>query len=262
MRWVYLSPHFDDIVLSCGGMVWEQVQAGHQVEVWTVCAGAPEPNEPISDFALSLHQRWGAGTEAVAARLEEDQAAVQRLGATTRYWDLPDCIYRRLPAPSAEAEGPWLVNGEDDLWQPLDPREEPVVERLTAWVTAMLAPADQLVSPLSLGNHVDHRLVRAAAERASRRTGCTLWYYPDYPYVARTGVALLEKTGEGWKTVCREVSREALKVWQDAVASYVSQLSTFFKDRADLDASLETYWQSGGGACLWHPGQDARTINL
>ncbi len=28
MRWVYLSPHFDDVILSSAGLVWEQVQVG------------------------------------------------------------------------------------------------------------------------------------------------------------------------------------------------------------------------------------------
>ena len=25
-KWVYLSPHFDDVVLSAGGLVWEQTR--------------------------------------------------------------------------------------------------------------------------------------------------------------------------------------------------------------------------------------------
>src|SRR6266508_5878097 len=97
MRWIYLSPHFDDVVLSCGGMVWEQTQAGHKVEAWTICAGAPGPGEPISDFARQLHTRWGTGPEAVPVRRAEDDAALHLLGSESRYWDLPDCIYRRLP---------------------------------------------------------------------------------------------------------------------------------------------------------------------
>ena len=39
MHWIYLSPHFDDAVLSCGGMIWEQVHSGETVEIWTLCAG-------------------------------------------------------------------------------------------------------------------------------------------------------------------------------------------------------------------------------
>lgn len=247
MRWVYLSPHFDDIVLSCGGMVWEQVQADQPVEIWTICAGAPDPQAPLSGYARSLHQRWGVGIEAVATRRQEDDAAVERLGAVTRYWTLPDAIYRRLPDQT------WLVNGEDDLWQPIHVQEQDVVEQLCAWLVQGLSAADGLVSPLTFGNHVDHRLVRAAAERAAKQVGCAMWYYPDYPYVAKPGTDWSQKTGEGWKPVCQAISPAALRAWQDAVACYGSQMSTFFKDRRDLDAALENYLQTGGGACLWRP---------
>src|SRR5512146_228136 len=135
MRWIYLSPHFDDVVLSCGGLVWEQARAGHQVEIWTVCAGAPPLDQPFSDFARELHARWETGPEAVPARRAEDEAAVRRLNAGLRYWDLPDCIYRRLPG------GAWLVNGEEDLWKPVHPEEQGVVNRLADWLVQGLDQA-------------------------------------------------------------------------------------------------------------------------
>jgi LmbE family N-acetylglucosaminyl deacetylase len=109
---VYLSPHFDDVVLSCGGLVWEQLQAGQPVEIWTLGAGVPQEGLALSEFAQQLHERWQTGIEAVATRRMEDETAMLRLGAVARYWDLPDCIYRRLP------DGSWLVEGEEDLWQP------------------------------------------------------------------------------------------------------------------------------------------------
>lgn len=247
MRWVYLSPHFDDVVLSCGGMVWEQVRTGQIVEVWTVCAGSPDPQEPLSDYAQTLHRRWQTGPYAVPARRAEDDAALKQLGAVARYWTLPDAIYRRLPDQT------WLVNGENELWQPLHPQEQPVLEQLVQWCVRVMGASDILVSPLSLGNHVDHRLTRAAAERVAVQVGCDLLYYPDYPYVAKPEVDWSGKIGEGWQKICQTISPEALHAWQEAVACYTSQMSTFFKDRADLDTSLENYLQAGGGACLWRP---------
>ncbi|MBE0699307.1 MAG: PIG-L family deacetylase, partial [Anaerolineaceae bacterium] len=209
MRWVYLSPHFDDVVLSSGGLVWEQVRAGQQVEIWTICAGAQAVDAPLSPFALQLHQRWQTEQEAVSTRQQEDQAAIGHLGAGLRYWDLPDCIYRQLPG------GSWLVNGEEDLWKPVHPLELPLVEQLAAWLVDDLRPDDILVSPLTLGNHVDHFLVRAAAETLGR----PLHYYPDYPYAVTSGTDLLDKTGEGWQKSCYQVSRAALSAWQLAVGS-------------------------------------------
>ncbi len=252
MRWIYLSPHFDDVVLSCGGLVWEQVRAGQNVEVWTICAGAPDEGAVFSNFARDLHLRWGTGPEAVPVRQAEDEQAVRRLGADTRYWDLPDCIYRRLPG------GDWLVNNNDALWQPLHPAEQGIVDRLAAWIgqglrRAASAAEPRLVSPLTFGNHVDHSLVRAAAEQAASRSRVGLWYYPDYPYAANPETKWTGKVGEGWQQTCQSVSREALAVWQAAVASYASQISTFWPAREAMDADIEAYWRSDGGTCLWHP---------
>lgn len=252
MRWIFLSPHFDDIVLSCGGMVWEQARAGRQVQIWTVCAGGPPEGGPpegqgFSDFARELHERWGTGIETVAARLKEDRAAARRLGATSRYWDLPDCIYRRL------ADGRWLVNGEDDLWQPLPEAAEGDVARLSQWMMADIQPGDVLVSPLTLGNHVDHQLVRTAAERTARAAGVPLRYYPDYPYAVRPGGESAGKVGEDWQKECYSVSLEALRAWQDAIACYASQISTFWTGIEGMESALEAYWRAGGGACLWQP---------
>ena len=252
MKWVFLSPHYDDVVYSCGGMIWEIIQSGELVRVWTVCAGAPAPGEPLSAFARELHERWGAGVEAVKIRRREDRAALRLLRTGARYGDLPDCIYRRL------ADG-WLVNGEEDLWKPVHPQEEGVVEALSVWIASGLKRLGKphqvcLVSPLTLGNHIDHSVVRAAAERAAARVNCELLYYADYPYAGKDGVDAAEKTAPGWRQVCGSVSEAALAVWQDAAACYTSQISTFWSGRSGLNAALEKYWRSGGGTCLWQPG--------
>jgi hypothetical protein len=65
MEWIYLSPHFDDVAFSCGGLVWEQTELGDEVSIWTICAGEPPPG-PVSKYAQSLHDRWKTGPSAVS----------------------------------------------------------------------------------------------------------------------------------------------------------------------------------------------------
>ncbi len=96
MRWIYLSPHLDDAVLSAGGLIYEQAQAGIPVEIWTIMCGYPPIGE-VSAFAEFQHQQWGFGSaeEAMRARREEDQNAAAILGAQAVHFDFLDCIYRR-----------------------------------------------------------------------------------------------------------------------------------------------------------------------
>jgi hypothetical protein len=55
------------------------------------------PPGPLSAYALEHHERWGVADSLIALRRTEDQAACAAVGAAARYYDLPDCIYRRLP---------------------------------------------------------------------------------------------------------------------------------------------------------------------
>ena len=240
MRWIYLSPHFDDAVLSCGGLIWEQVRRGEAVENWTVCAGNL-PRGELSAFAAQKHAEWRVGRKLVIpARREEDRQANLEVGARTRWWTLPDCIYRHLP------DGEALISENDDLWLPVHPGEMAIQARIKAWMRRSIKPDDQLVVPFSLGNHVDHRLVRAAAESLRR----PLYYYADFPYVARSSLWQPRGLAEEDVYAC-PISEAGLSAWQAGAGAYISQVSDLFGSHDGMLAQLRDFWQRGGGAFLW-----------
>jgi LmbE family N-acetylglucosaminyl deacetylase len=239
--WIYLSPHFDDIALSCSGLVWEQTQAGEHVEIWNICAGDP-PAGALSAFAQALHDRWQTGAQAARQRRQEDQASCQVMSAHQRNFWLPDCIYR----PGGES-GLFFYDSEQALFGELHPGETPLVEKLAGAFQELLQPEDQVVCPLSLGGHVDHRLTRLAAELLGR----SLWYYADYPYVtsiARPFAALQEA---GWKHQIFPVSEAGLAAWWEAIAAHKSQVSTFWPNLEAMHDAIRSYCQSVGGVQLW-----------
>lgn len=254
MKWIYLSPHLDDAALSCGGPVWEQASAGQAVEVWSICAGDPPPG-PLSPFAQSLHARWDTGPSSAAGRRAEDRSACQILGANSRHFPIPDCIYRRDPET-----GEHLYASEEAIFGPVDPREASLVDELSQTLVRELRGADNLVCPLGLGGHVDHRLARAAVERLYAGAGMgdaeardrdlpALWYYADYPYVMREGAE--QSPEEGLEAVVHPVSSEGLRAWQAAVAAYESQISTFWEDMESMRAEIRAYCEEMGGVLLW-----------
>ncbi len=236
MEWVYLSPHLDDVALSVGGLLWEQAQRGDAVQVWTICAGDPPPG-PFSPFAEGLHARWGTGRSAVAVRREEDIASCERMGAAYRHFSVPDCIYRR------DEEGDWYYLQVMDIFGKLHPGEEALVTHLTQILARQLPPDARLVVPLALGGHVDHRLVRTAAERLSMERR----YYADYPYV-------LWQTDFSPDPLVPEVfplSREAVQAWEEAVAAHRSQISTFWDNLDEMSAAIRAYAAQTGGVALY-----------
>jgi LmbE family N-acetylglucosaminyl deacetylase len=243
--WIYLSPHFDDAVLSCGGLIRQQVDGGQRVEIWTVCAG-PIPAGPLPPFAAELHTRWGTGLLSVEARRAEDEAACGILGAAGRYFSLPDCIYRRLPDSGAP-----LVNQNDDLWRPYPPAEAALVDQICDWLRQGLAgqPSGSvhLAAPLSVGGHVDHRLARAGAEQL----GLPLWYYADYPYAAQKGFEPRQWLGPGRRAYGRAITPAGLAAWQAGVAAYVSQLSTFWSGPDEMRAAIAAYALTLPGHTHW-----------
>jgi len=244
MTWIYLSPHFDDIALSCGGLAWVQNRTGEPAQVWTICAGEVPPG-PLSEYAAALHTRWETGQNAPTERRAEDLAACRALGAIPHHFNLPDCIYRRSPG-----EATHLYTSQEDIFGPIHPVEEGLVAQLAADLQVQLPANATVVCPLTLGGHVDHRLTRAAAEQI----GCPMWYYADYPYALVEAEKLEALPQSGWETTDFPVSEAGLEAWIASVAAYTSQASTFWPDVPTLRAALREYWQgSGSGVRLWKP---------
>ncbi len=246
---IYISPHLDDAVLSCGGQVYDQVQSGRSVLVVTINAG--DPNEiNVSPFARTLHQRWHTPAEAVSIRREEDRRACGQLGADFLHWGLLDCIYRQ-----DTHSGLHMYPTEESLFGAIHPGDDVTSHYLNKLISG-LPRFKQLFVPLAIGNHVDHQLCRQAAENICGPTNLT--YYEDYPYsqLADKQEAVFPDK-EKWLSSVIQLSRSALANKLEAIAQYDSQLSTFFENKEDMVNKVRSYHTLIGGERLWRLSQYA-----
>jgi LmbE family N-acetylglucosaminyl deacetylase len=239
MRWIYLSPHLDDAVLSAGGLIHEQARAGLPVEVWTVLSGFP-PGDELSSFAQEMHALWGfsSAEETVQERRQEDDRAAALLGATTLHFDFLDALYRRGP------EGEWLYPQDVSVEPQAADASLPAV--IAEAVSLRLLPDDILVCQLGIGGHVDHAIVREAAGLLGR----PLWYDADIPYLFDHPEELSPTTA-GMSEMLHPVSEAGLEAWQQGIMVYASQISTVFDDPAAMPGLLRQYWEPGLGISLW-----------
>jgi LmbE family N-acetylglucosaminyl deacetylase len=246
---VYLSPHLDDAVLSCGGLIHRQVVAGQRPLVVTIFAGTPPVDAELSDFARFLHER-DRNPDLVAARLAEDQAALAVLGADYLRLAYPDCIYRGRP----HAGEVYYPSGES-LFGAVHPAEAGLPVELAA-ALAELVPAGAgvtLYAPLTVGNHVDHQLTFAAA-RILAGQGWKVRFYEDYPYVEREEGALaaaLAARGIGdWQPVAYPLDEDDLAAKIEAIACYRTQVAVLFGGAEAMPGRVRAYAARVGGERL------------
>lgn len=212
-RWIFLSPHLDDAVISCGGLICA-LGSECDVEVWTLFASAPWAG-PYSEVARWLHSVSGGSTGIRLAwrRRREDRAATRKVGAGLRHWKWKDAAYR------TGSNGGFLYKDVlSPTWNPLD---EKLIQEISARLRSELRDTDILVVPLGVGNHVDHLIVRRAAETALHSR---IIYYPDLPYAA-TGPGDVAKAAGTMSRFSYNLSDSHIQTWIDAIYCYATQIA-------------------------------------
>ena len=216
---VYLSPHLDDVALSCGGTVAARSARGERVLVVTICAGEPPAGIPLPPFIEEAYRKVGVvASEVVRLRRREEQRAMDILGAELELLDELDAIYR-LPERYHSAE---TIFGDVADADPLVP--------VAAAIIGRVAPETVLHAPLGIGGHVDHRILHRAAADSPRRVE----FYEDFPYVANSKDALalrLSEIAERLEPVLTDVS-STLSFRVRAIQAYLSQVGLLGGDLA------------------------------
>ena len=253
-QYIYISPHFDDVPLSCGGQVAAQTRAGERMLVVTVCSRVPTNKVKRTPFAAQMEAEWRATAAANSPniyliRRAEEENALHRLGAEHQWLDYLDAIYRGkgynsdatlFGAPlkaDLQLVLPWLIS---DLAKIATPRLQAI-----------------LYFPLAIGNHVDHQLAHLAGRELAAR-GYHVRFYEDFPYVGRSG-ALEQRLGQIPLKLLPTLTdiRATLDDKIAAIAAYNSQLGILFGGEAAMreqvmsyaelvaqgDGLAERYWQ-------------------
>jgi len=229
---IYLSPHLDDAVLSCGGAIHRHTTAGDPVLVITFLTGeaaAHGVTATLSPFALLQHHYWGDPPHPMALRRAEDVAALTLLKADWYHAGYLDAVYR------AGAGGRWLYTDLETLLGQPQPGD-PLVSVQAALITQVLgftrhATDPVIYAPLAVGRHVDHQIVHGAARQLVSR-GCRVAFYEDYPYAAQPGApeaALAAAGAEDWRLEVIQLDPVDVAAQVRAVGYYRSQLGTLFR---------------------------------
>lgn len=217
--WVVLSPHHDDAALSLGLTLLQAANAGVSVHV-------------LNAFTISQHSphRSLEGVSAVSAhRASEDADFIGRLpGAVSGDLGRRDAPLRGYEDYSFIRRQNFSASERAEILE--------LALQLRLW-----QGHDAYFVPLALGSHIDHRVARAAAERAW--SGEQLRYYEDLPYAAYKPEGLsdaLLTLGDAPK-LSLGGSEYGAEAKAPLIACYASQLSAAAQHRV-----LEHFGRIGG----------------
>ena len=166
---IILSPHFDDAVIALGGMIGREVANGRTVEIWTCFTEGPALETiPAAQQVLGDY----------ATRREEDRRALAVLGASHRWLNLRERIWRDPP----------LRQDHHIFHTPPTLEGFTTLPALRAIVRQLILGRSKLFAPLGAGHHHDHIEVALAVllEMLSQRRFDRVHFYED-PY-AQGGV--------------------------------------------------------------------------
>ncbi len=231
---LFVSPHLDDVALSCGGTVALEARRGGALVV-TVFAG--RPGEALNAFARFQHERWGHLDDAVGERRREDAAAMAVLGARFTWLEFPDAIYRGN-----------LYLSDDELFGPVKSEDAPIADGIIETLGGLIRSVrpSRIYLPLGAGEHVDHQIC-SALEARLRTLGLDVLFYEDFPYAATPDA--VEKRVARWMDRLRPLVvsiGETIETRLAAIRCYRSQLSTIFRHYGQPDDVVREFARSVG----------------
>jgi LmbE family N-acetylglucosaminyl deacetylase len=169
-----LSPHLDDAVLSCGSHIVGWLKENRRVTVMTVFSRFPSVQIP----AYTKRYVRASGFTRIAAfaqaRLREDRAALRELAVGWRHLDFPDAGFRSF------RERPLYPTQRSLFSGTVVPEDAKLLGLLASAIRRLSPRSSTILTPLGIGRHVDHLMLRRAAQQAVPTPN--LRYYLDYPY--------------------------------------------------------------------------------
>ncbi len=224
---LFVSPHLDDAIFSCGGYAYQLASAGQRVIIATFVTADASGGSALSSAARRDLRCWGGGRAIFARRCSEDVEAAEALGASTAHLGLLDATYR-------QDENHQFLYADSVLAAPVHSHDvrvfKPAAQRALA--ALLLQYSDQtltVVCPLSIGGHVDHRIIRQVVEALT--SPHQRLYYEDFPYALHGSSTTLTSDLAPITIKLRAGDVEARLA---ACASYRSQLPTLFHARLDI----------------------------
>lgn len=177
-----VSPHYDDAVLSCAGLIGSSIEKGIMVEICNVFTKihkgnvklskvireyiAEDLNEYIIKVDMKLCKKW------IQLRRKEDDMACNFLNCSKRDLGYTDAIFRMK-------SNQYIYDAEEKLFDGYD--EENLKIDLSNRIKDICKGFDACFFPMAVGKHVDHQIIHDVGLEVKKYMQ-NVYFYCEIPY--------------------------------------------------------------------------------
>lgn len=220
---IFLGPHFDDCVLSCGELINKFIKEGNKVKAVTFFTGFPKANE-LSDAAKQFHSNCFLEDDSMLFRQQEDYIALGSLKCNLEHLGYYECLYRK------NDKGEFLYPDLKNIYH-LENYDENLIDEISEVIIKNFKDADIIFAPMGLGNHADHLIINKATIKAKNKLNCELYFYEEVPYVCYYYKNRKKSNwGNGMKSKIIPISKEEWETKVKTIKCYRSQLHILWKN--------------------------------
>lgn len=220
---VFLGPHFDDCVLSCGELINKYVKEGNTVKAVTFFTGFPN-SEELSNAAKQFHSNCFLEDDSMLFRKQEDFIALDSLMCDYEHLGYYECLYRK------NETGEFLYPDLKNIYH-LEAYDEQLIEEISNAIIKKFSNADIIFAPMGLGNHADHIIINKATVMARKKLNCEIYFYEEVPYVCYYYKNRKKSNwGKGMKSKIISITKDEWETKVKTIKCYRSQLHILWKN--------------------------------
>ncbi len=236
---IYISPHLDDVVFSCGSIIHNQIKNGEKVTIVTVFAGIPLMD--LKDLTIDVKKFvTDSGFHDLVSmynfRRDEDFNAINTLGdgkITHLNLDFLESIYR------TDMKGHLMYKTFNDVFSYKIHRDDMPITKLSKIIAKILKNLDgehQLYFPIPISGHVDHIIVKKVGNSMQKERLNVIYYEEIYTIDHEINKYIINYDHKLGISCYIEVQADDIEAHSVSMNKYISQI-----DRMQFYAKKKTY---------------------
>lgn len=215
---IFVSPHLDDAVLSCGGLICKSINDNKKVLVVTVFTKSDKNNQV--EFKK---------------RINEDMEALNVLGCNGLNLNFLEGSFRYKKCDYKS-----LLN-KNELYENLLIKK--IGKEINKLIKLKLKPEGCLYFPMSVGGHIDHKIIRKIGENIKEKYKISFW--EDFPYCLyiRPPNCLFDLQK---KFVLNEIINilDFVEYKKNGIECYKTQIKLLFRRKPMFLSTRENYYKA------------------